>query len=92
VNKWESCYAVLPTRDRSAAAVKALQAQPSVSQFNDSQMSEQVGIRTLCLMPVYRVGAARHPEQGENEEAVSDSVNTVASLTGFTLRTSQALR
>ena len=37
-------------------------------------------------MPVYRVGAARHPEQGENEEAVSDSVNTVASLTGFTLR------
>jgi len=37
-------------------------------------------------MPVYRVGAARHPEQGENEEAVSDSVNTVASLTDFTLR------
>ena len=37
-------------------------------------------------MPVYRVGTARHPEQGENEEAVSDSVNTVASFTGFTLR------
>lgn len=33
-----------------------------------------------------RVGAARHPEQGENEEAVSDSVNTFASLTDFTLR------
>ena len=37
-------------------------------------------------MPVYRVGAARNPEQGENEEAVSDSVNTIASLTDFTLR------
>ena len=36
-------------------------------------------------MPVYRVGAARHPEQGENEEAVSDSVNTVASLNWFYL-------
>ena len=32
------------------------------------------------------MSAARHPEQGENEEAVSDSVNTVASLTGLTLR------
>lgn len=90
MNKWESCSAVLPTRDRSAAVLWCLHTLTltllrSLEQGN-------IGIRTLCLMPVYRVGAARHPEQGENEEAVSDSVNTVASLTGFTLRTSQALR